>query len=235
LKRIVVHGARSGIGRAAAIALSKTGCELVLAARRRQLLEELADECERNGSRAVGVACDITNAIECQELIELAKGMGQGADPVLVNSAGVAEFGDFASAPIPSIEDQIRVNLVGPMFACRAFVPWALERGSGQIINILSISAITALPGAASYSASKAGLLMFGKVLAAEYRKSGLRVSSLLPGATDTAIWEGSSFVPDKEDMLAAQAVADTIRDLVLLPADRNIDEITIMPPKGIL
>lgn len=233
-KRAIICGASSGIGRATALALSKTGCELVLAARRRALLDELVAQCEKNGAKALGVPCDITKFQECEELVAQARTLGKAA-PVLINSAGVAEFGDFVTTPVASLEGQIHTNLLGPVFACRAVVPWMLEVGHGHIVNVLSISATTVFAGSAAYSASKAGLLMFGKILAAEYRKQGLRVTSVLPGATDTAIWSGQQFVPSREDMLHPEAVAEVIRDVILLPEDRNVDEITIMPPKGVL
>ena len=234
-KRVIVCGASSGIGRATALELSKCGCELVLVARRRPLLEELSKQCEANGAKTILVPCDITQYQECEQFVETARNAGDGVEPVLVNSAGVAEFGDFAATPVTSIDDQIRTNLFGPIYACRAFLPWALEVGRGQIVNVLSISASTVFGGAAAYSASKAGLLMFGKSLAADYRKQGLRVTAVLPGATDTAIWSHQDFVPSREDMLSPEAVAECIRDVIMLPTDRSIDEITIMPPKGIL
>ncbi len=247
MKRVIICGASSGIGRAAAIALSKESCELVLAARRRPLLDELAAQCQANGATAIGVPCDITQYSECEELIKTARELksnpsalqhsntSTSVEPVLVNSAGVAEFCAFADTEVAAIDNQIRTNLTGPMYACRAFLPWALSSGNGRIVNVLSISATTVFAGSAAYSASKAGLLMFGKSLAAEYRKAGLSVTSIIPGATDTAIWDSQGFVPPREDMLHSEAVGEIIRDVIMAPGDRNIDELVIMPPKGIL
>lgn len=235
MKRVIVCGASSGIGRSTALALAAPDVELVLAARRRQLLEGLAAECEAKGARTVVHASDVTQFTDCEELVRTASAMPGECQPVLVNSAGVADFGDFASSDVTNLESQIRTNLIGPLFACRAFVPWALQVGSGQVVNVLSIAAAMALPGAAVYSASKAGVLMLGKTLAAEYRKQGLRVTNILPGATDTPIWEGKEFIPPREDMLSVVAVAEAIRDIVLMPEDRNVDELVLMPPKGIL
>jgi short-subunit dehydrogenase len=234
-KRIIICGASSGIGKATALALSRTDCELVLAARRKALIDDLAAQCEKNGARAIGVACDVTQFRDCEELIAAAKALGPDVEPVLVNSAGVAEFGDFASASHVSMDDQVRTNLMGPMYACRAIIPWIVQAGAGHIVNVLSISATTVFSGAAAYSASKAGLLMFGKSLAAEYRKQGLRLTAIIPGATDTAIWDRQGFVPSREDMLSPTAVGEAIRDVILLPPDRSVDELTIMPPKGVL
>jgi len=234
-KRVIICGASSGIGKATALALSKVGCELVLAARRKPLLDELAAQCHANGATAIGVPCDITQYADCEELIKTAKDLSGEVEPVLVNSAGVAEFCSFADTEFSAIDNQIRTNLTGPMYACRAFLPWALSVGIGRIVNVLSISATTVFAGAGAYSASKAGLLMFGKSLSAEYRKAGLRVTAIIPGATDTAIWDSQGFVPPREDMLHSEAVGEIIRDVIVAPDDRNIDEIVIMPPKGIL
>jgi len=235
VRRVIVCGASSGIGRATAIALSHTECQLVLVARRRALLEALATQCEKNGAESRCIPCDVTQFQEIEEMVSQAKAWGTGVEPVLVNSAGVAEFGDFATTPVTSIDDQIRTNLLGPVYACRAVIPWILEEGFGQIVNVLSIAAIHVFSGASAYSASKSGLRMFGKCLSAEYRKQGLRLTSVIPGATDTAIWNNQDFKPTASDMLTPEAVAECIRDVILLPRDRSVDEIELMPPKGVL
>ena len=106
------------------------------------------------------------------------------------------------------------------------------------IAAVVAAAAALVLPpfaGAAAYSASKAGLFMFGKSLAAEYRKAGLKITSIIPGATDTAIWDRQGFIPPREDMLHSESVGEVIRDVIMSPSDRNIDELVIMPPKGIL
>lgn len=235
MRRVIVCGASSGIGRATALALSHTECQLVLVARRRALLEELCKQCEASGAEARCIPCDVANFVEIEDMVRQAREWGTGVEPVLVNSAGVAEFGDFASTPVTSIDSQITTNLLGPVYACRAFIPWVLEEGFGQIVNVLSIAATHVFSGASAYSASKAGLRMFGKCLSAEYRKQGLRLTSIIPGATDTAIWNNQDFKPTKEDMLTPEAVAECIRDVILLPRDRSVDELEIMPPKGVL
>jgi 3-oxoacyl-[acyl-carrier protein] reductase len=235
MRRVIVFGASSGIGRATAVALSHTECQLVLVARRRALLDELAAQCIANGSETRCLPCDVTKFPEVEDVVELSRAWGSGVEPVLVNSAGVAEFGDFATTPVTSIDSQIVTNLLGPVYACRSMIPWILEEGFGQIVNVLSVAANRVLSGAATYSASKAGLLMFGRSLSAEYRRQGLRLTSIIPGATDTPIWRNQDFKPTREDMLKPEAVAECIRDVILLPRDRSVDELEIMPPKGIL
>lgn len=232
-KCIIITGASSGIGREAALALSAPGHQLVLAARRQQLLLELLEECLDRGGAAHTVACDVSKVDDCRMLVEDARRIAGAATPVLINAAGVAEFGDFSEMPVASIENQIQTNLVAPLYLCHEVIPWMLESGRGQIVNVLSVAATRAFGGAVAYAAAKAGLLAAGRCLAEEYRRKGIRVSSILPGATDTPLWAGGG--PSKSDMLPASAVAQAIADIVALPEDRNIDEILLMPPKGVL
>jgi NAD(P)-dependent dehydrogenase (short-subunit alcohol dehydrogenase family) len=234
-KRAIVTGASSGIGKATALALADAGVEVVLAARRRVLLEDLADQIRRLGGTATAIACDVSDPADCERLITEARALPGAVEPCLINCAGVAHFGPYHESPVAAVEAQLRANLLGPMVTCHAFLPWALQVGRGHIVNVLSVAAKVPFPGAAIYCTAKAGLLMLGTTLAAEYRTQGLRVTSLLPGSTDTPLWDDKEWVPPKEDMLPVAAVAEAVLDVVLLPADRNVDELVLMPPKGIL
>ena len=232
-KCIIITGASSGIGRETALALASQGHQLVLAARRQQLLLELLEECAERGGSAHTVSCDVSSIDDCRMLVDEARRVGGTAEPVLVNAAGVAEFGDFAQMSVASVENQIQTNLVAPLYLCHEVIPWMLEVGKGQIVNVLSVAASQVFSGATAYAAAKAGLLMAGRCLASEYRRQGIRVSSILPGATDTPLWGDGG--PPRSDMLPASAVAQTIADIIAMPPDRNVDEITVMPPKGVL
>jgi short-subunit dehydrogenase len=227
LTRVVVTGASSGIGRATALLAAQRGFEVVAVARRADRLASMASESTT--TRILTHALDLNG--DQSSLIALVTGLTP-APLALVNAAGVAEFGDFASV---DARRMVETNLIAPIRLIQALLPLMLESGSGQIVNVLSVAATTIFPGAAAYSASKAGLLAAGRSLAAEVRRKGIRVTSILPGAVDTPIWDGASFVPAREDMLSAEAVAQAIVDILSLPPDRNVDELTLMPPKGIL
>lgn len=229
--RAIVTGASSGIGAATAHLLVEAGFEVVLAARRADLLEMLAAEL---GPSAFSFPTDVTDRDSCQALIEYAWNLGE-ARPVLVNNAGIAEFGDFATMPLENIERQIQVGLLGPLYLTHGVVPWMLEQGGGDIVNVLSVTATQVFGGAAGYGTAKAGLHMLGRVVSAEYRRQGIRVTQILPGATDTPLWDDQSFVPNRDDMLPALAVAEAIRSVLRMPLDRCVDEITLMPPNGVL
>jgi short-subunit dehydrogenase len=152
-----------------------------------------------------------------------------------VNNAGIAEFGSFDQQSWEVIQQHMHLNVLAAMELCHASLPWMLEVGGGQVINVLSISARVPFSGATAYCTSKAALHMFGRVLALEYRARGVRVTSLIPGSADTPLWDNKPWKPEPADMLPAKAVAEAIRDVVLSPLDRNFDEITLMPPNGIL
>jgi NAD(P)-dependent dehydrogenase (short-subunit alcohol dehydrogenase family) len=229
--RAIVTGASRGIGAATARLLAAAGCEVVLAARGREALEALAGEI---GPTAHAFPVDVTDREGCLSLVEFARSLGP-ARPVLVNNAGLAEFGDFATMPLERIERQIEVGLLGPLYLTHGVVPWMLAEGGGAIVNVLSVTANHVFPGAAGYGTAKAGLHMLGRIVAAEYRRQGIRVTNILPGAVDTPLWDTQSFVPNREDMLPPAAVAEAIRDVVFLPPDRAVDEIHLMPPKGVL
>jgi short-subunit dehydrogenase len=231
-RRAIITGASSGIGKEAAILLAQAGCEVVLASRRAPELEVVLAQC---GPSARAMVCDIGTAEACHRLIEVARSMGDETYPVLVNAAGMAAFGGFLERPIEEFEEQVRVNLLGAAYCSHAIIPWMLQQGGGQIINVLSVAAVHVFPGSAGYSSSKAALHVLGKVISEEFRSQGVRVTSLLPGSVDTPLWEGKEWSPPREDMLSATAVAEAIRDLVMMPTDRNVDELRLMPPKGIL
>lgn len=225
MKEIVITGASSGIGTATARLLSDH--RLILVGRNRERLEAVANET--NGH---AVVADLTDLAGLEAVAQSVSNESGGR--VIVHAAGVAQFGSSAEMPWDTIQSQLDINLVAPLRLTHRLLPWLLG-GSGQVVSVLSIAATQTFPGAAGYCASKTGLLAAMRSLSAEYRKEGLRITNVIPGATDTPLWDGGSFIPDRKEMLSAEAVASCIADVVRSPSDRNFDEITLMPPKGIL
>lgn len=228
-KRIIVTGASSGIGRSAAVELGKSEHDLVLVGRRQDVLNEVAYEC---GGATVIVA-DLSDLASIPSVIDMVR--APGVYPVLINSAGVGEFNKFAKLDWASIEAQVVVNQLSPMRLIHEVLPWMLEEGGGQIVNVLSRIASQVMPGCSAYGASKAGLLMAAKTVAQEYRREGIKVTNLLPGAVDTPIWDGMTGHPERSDMIPVEVVGQTIADLVNRPHSHNVDELILMPTKGIL
>ncbi|MEX2242406.1 MAG: SDR family NAD(P)-dependent oxidoreductase [Fimbriimonadaceae bacterium] len=233
--RTVVTGASSGIGRATALLLAKDGHALVLNARREDVLRSLAEECLAAGSSAVTVvAGDVSHPATGPQLAD-AVGMSGAGEVVLVNNAGTAAFGPFHEQPVETAVRMVDVLLSGAMRATHALLPTMLEEGRGTIVNVVSVAALQTFSSAEAYCAAKAGLLAFSRSLARDYRPMGVRVTSLIPGASDTALWDSIEGHPDRADMLSPQAVAEAIKMVVDTPRDRSYDEIVLTPPKGVL
>jgi short-subunit dehydrogenase len=231
MKSILITGASSGIGAATAMELSGPEQSLILVARSKEKLQVVADQVRANGGSANVVPADLEDLDQVESLAnEFATGY-----PVLINCAGVGVFANYADLSWEDVERQFRLNLLAPARLIHASLPTMLERGGGQIVNVLSMAAIHILPGANAYSASKAALLTLAKTISQEYRSQGVRVTNLLPGATDTSIWDGSPMESRKPEMIPTEDVASLIGKIVRSPDSYNIDEILMMPPKGVL
>lgn len=228
----VITGASSGIGRATAIELATRGFNLLLTGRNADRLSEVAKECSARGNKVDIFVGDLTDLKACAELSEKAKALAVNQEVFVILSHGVADFGDVGDMSAELAEKQIRVNLIAPIYLLTSIVPWMLNCG-GRIINVLSIASEEVLPGSSAYAASKAGLRHFGKVLNAEVRRKGILVTNLLPGAVDTPMWDFGPG-PDRADMLSPQAVAKVIAGILATP-NVAIDELILMPPKGVL
>lgn len=228
----IVTGASSGIGREIAIALAGAGCVVVATGRDIDRLEETAQSVPQGMWVLAG---DLEDADFRHDLIATAKEVEVFGLPVLVNSAGVASFGPTSEVTPGSLEVQLRINLLTPMLLCQEILPWMLERGGGDMVNIGSIASVHPFPQAAGYVASKFGLLGFTRSLANEYRKDGIRMLSMLPGSVRSEFWLDQPYSPPVEEMLPPIAVGEAVRDAVMAPRDRFFDEIRLMPPNGIL
>lgn len=234
MKIAVVTGASSGLGAEVARHLARRGVGLVLTARRDLELLNLATECLHLGAPfAIPVPGDIAEESTISALGEAVD--DQTGDVVLVNSAGLAEFGPTADLSRESVESMLQVNLVGAVRVTQTLLPRLLAPNPGVILNVLSIAACQALPMAAAYSASKAGMAQFFESLRAETRAQGLRITNLYLGATDTPLWDSQSWKPDSADMIPATEVANWITHIVLAPPTFSVDRLDLNPVKGLL
>jgi NADP-dependent 3-hydroxy acid dehydrogenase YdfG len=147
----------------------------------------------------------------------------------------VAAFGPVAEAKAADWDPMLAVNLRGVMRCCRAVLPVMLRQQRGTILNVASVAATRAIAGAAAYSATKAGVLAFSRVLAEEVRQGGVRVGVLLPGAVDTPLWDAIPGGPDRARMLAPEDVARAALLMAGLPPRAALEELTLLPAGGIL
>jgi NADP-dependent 3-hydroxy acid dehydrogenase YdfG len=230
----IVTGAGRGIGRAIAERFAAEGAGVVLAARTVSDLEHVAREVDRAGARALAVPTDVTDDAAVQRLVERALEVFGRVD-ILVTAAGVASFGPVSEATPRDWDAMLLVNLRAVMTCCRAVLPPMLARRCGTIINVASIAASRPIPGAAAYTATKAGVVGWSRVLAEELRAGGVRVGVLVSGAVDTPLWDTIPGGPDRTRMLRPEDVARAAVLMASLPPRATLEEVTLLPAGGIL
>lgn len=183
---IVIVGASSGLGRAAAWAFARKGANLVLAARNAEALEEVADTARLLGVRALAVPTDAADPDQVKRLAEAAVEFGGRVD-VWVNNVGTGAIGGFLETPLEAHEQVVRANLLSHIYGAYCVLPHFLRQGSGVLINTNSVGAWSPSPYAAAYAAGKFGLRGFTESLRAELAGSpDIHVCEIYPTFMDT-------------------------------------------------
>ena len=183
---LLITGASSGIGAAVARRFSQEGYRLVLAARRFDRLNALADEILGQGGKALPVTADLNRLDDIQRLVQAALEQFEQID-LLFNNAGFGRL-DWLEGlnPIDDVQAQIQVNLLGLIWMSQAVLPHMIERRSGHIINMASLAGWVAPPTYSIYAATKFGVRGFTEALRREVSPYGIHVSGIYPGAVDT-------------------------------------------------
>lgn len=186
---VVQTGASSGIGRAAASAFSRRGANVVLAARGREALEEVAAQCSEKQVKALAVPTDISD--EDQVAALAARAIEEfGRIDIWVNCAAVVSFGRFLDVPADAFRRVVETNLMGTVNGSRAALAHFSQRGGGVLINVASVLGKEGIPYLSSYVASKEAIIGFDACLREELRHTGIYVCSVLPASIDTPIWQ---------------------------------------------
>lgn len=189
-KVVVITGASSGIGRAGALAFARGGAQVVLAARRAEVLEEVAAECRAAGGEALAVPTDVTDPQAVQALAAAADA-AFGRIDVWINNAGAGVFGAYQKADIALHRKAVEVNLFGTMHGAWAVLPVFLRQGRGVLINNISLGGWAPTPYAAAYTASKFGLRGFTASLRQEMAEHpDIHVCAVFPAMVDTPGFE---------------------------------------------
>jgi short-subunit dehydrogenase len=187
-KTVVITGASSGIGRAAALEFARRGSDLMIASRRREPLEQVAAECRKLGVRCEGLPADVSRADDCRKLIEAAERI-LGRIDILVNNAGFATFDTIADARLEDFEGMMQTNYFGAVYCTKAALPAMLARRSGAIVNVASIAGIMGYARMGAYCATKFALIGFSEALRDEVLGQGIDVSLVCPGTTETSFF----------------------------------------------
>ena len=229
----LITGANRGIGLAIARALARQGCNLVITGRDERALAKASQELHKSGALVLAQPCDVRSPDSVDYLFALVRGLHRPLD-ILINNAGIGHanraIGDL---PYPTWCEVIDTNLTGMFLVTQAALA-VMKRGS-TIVNNLSIAAERVFPGSAAYNASKHGALGFTETLREELRSKGIRVIALMPGATDTGIWETMWPKAPRRKMISAATVAETVVSALLLPDNSTVEKIVLMPTGGAL
>lgn len=223
-KTILITGASRGIGRATALALAGPGQRLVLAARSAEPLAATAHEARAAGAEALAVPCDVSDEMQVSQLATQAA--AAGSIDVVVHSVGTALVAPFTEISLADWEAQLRSQLTSLFLICKHATPHM--GAGGLLINIASVAARQAFPGWAAYSAAKHATIGLLGAVREELRPRGIRVTSLLPAATDTALWDQVPGSWNRANMLSPGEVAATIAALVSYPPHVAVEELSV-------
>jgi NAD(P)-dependent dehydrogenase (short-subunit alcohol dehydrogenase family) len=187
-KSIIITGASSGIGAAAALLFAAEGANVVLGARRAAELETLAGAINRGNGRVVYLAGDVKDEGYADALVDLAMKEFGGLDGAFNNAGIVGEMGPVPEMANGNWNDVISVNLTGAFMAAKAQIPAMKKQAQGSIVFTSSFVGFSngGMPGMGAYAASKAGLIGLVQSLASDHAIDGIRVNALLPGGTIT-------------------------------------------------
>ncbi len=230
-KLLVVTGAGKGIGRAIATRFASAGFDVVVCARTASDLEKLASHLQQTfGVHVYPIAADLSDPKQVDAFSKKVLQLGRPVD-VLVNNAGFFIPGEILSEENGTLEKMIEGNLYSAYHVTRAIAPTMKAARSGHIFNMCSIASITAYPNGGSYTISKFAMLGFSKVLREELKEYQVRVTSVLPGATRTASWDGTSLPDDR--FMPAEDIAETVWAAWSLSTRSVVEEIVVRPQLG--
>lgn len=231
-KVVWITGGSSGIGKAAAIGFARAGCRVAVSARSIDTLRFAAEEiAKKTGNRHIAaIECDVSKWEQVEQaLAHIADRFGDM--DILVNNAGIGRFAPVLETSEQDWDELMDVNVKGAFLCSKAVLPSMIKRKSGHIVNVASVAAIKAFTNCGGYCASKAALLQFTRVLRLETMEHNIRVTAVIPGATETAIW-GSANV-EYERMMKPEDIAEVIVSACSADPRAVVEEIVLRPAGG--
>jgi 3-oxoacyl-[acyl-carrier protein] reductase len=226
-----VTGASKGIGKSISEALLRENHKVAVSARSRDLLDALSVDTVDSGS-VFRVPLDVTSPADVDAAARLINEKFGSID-VLVNNAGVTRFATIQDTSVDVLNEIIDTNLKGTFHAVKSVLPFMLERKSGWIVNIISVTAHRTFTKSGAYAASKAGALAFSNVLREEVRKDGIKVTAVVPGATETEMWPAEIRQRHGGRMMRPDDIGKIIASILKTPENCMLEEVTVRPILG--
>jgi len=232
-KVIVITGASSGIGAAAAVRLGKMGAKVVLAARREEQLEALVKGI---GENAMAVRTDVAKRSDLDHLISAAIDRFGQVD-VLWNNAGIMPISFFDEGLVEEWDQMIDINIKGVLYGINAVLPHMLGRGQGHILTTSSVGGIRTTPGIGVYSGTKYAVRAIMDTLRQEVAEK-IKVTTIYPGATQSELGHDITSPKiraafgdlTKMPKLASEAIADAAIYAIMQPNNVNVNELVVRP-----
>lgn len=238
-KVVVITGASSGLGEAAARLLSAQGAAVVLGARRAERLRSLADELAASGGKAKVLTTDVSDRFQVQALVDAAV-QAHGRIDVMINNAGLMPQALLERLQVDEWDRMIDVNIKGVLYGIAAALPHMTRQKSGHIINVSSVAGHKVRPGSAVYAATKAAVRMVSEGLRQEVKPYNIRTTVISPGAVATEL-PNSVTDPQAAERIrsfyAASAIpadsfARTVAFAISQPDEVDINEIIFRPTR---
>ena len=229
---IVVTGSTKGIGKAIVEKFANEGWNVAICARTVSDLTEQANNLSTLNTKieVVSIPTDMSKKSAVLAFAEEINGKWEHID-VLVNNAGVFLPGLIYEEDEGTLESQIETNLYSAYYLTRALLPAMISKKKGHIFNMCSVASLQAYENGGSYSISKFALLGFSKVLREELKPHGIRVTSLMPGATLTNSWAGTD-LPEARFM-KPEDVADLVWSIHSLSNQTVVEDVVLRPIEG--
>jgi 3-oxoacyl-[acyl-carrier protein] reductase len=229
-RAVLVTGGTRGIGNAVARRFAREGWNVLISGRTLESVRNAVAGFQKAGLSVEGKSADSRKEDDVRELVEFAASRFGRLD-VLVNNAGVGEFGRIEEMDPKDFREVVETNLFGPFYAIHFAAPLMKRTGGGFVVNIGSLASVNAIAGGAAYNASKFGLLGLSDAAMLDLRHEGIRVAIVMPGSVATDFGHPAA---DRDDawMLSPDDVALAVADLVRYPERAIPSRIELRPSK---
>ncbi|MEL6124132.1 MAG: SDR family oxidoreductase [Bacteroidota bacterium] len=229
---VIITGGTKGLGRAIADSLASQGANLAICARSQANLDDMASTLQASYPEQTIYThrCDVSKSDQVRTFGQEILSRWETID-VLINNAGVFRPGLLLEEDEQNLSHQIETNLYSAYHLTRLIAPRMVEQKSGHIFNMCSVASLIALPNGGSYSISKFALLGFSKVLREELKTHGIKVTSIIPGATWSDSWAGVEL--PEERLMQATDIAIAVSAAIQMSPSAVVEDIVLRPQLG--